>query len=254
MEDDDLLLVQLRTTNSPLGVIPLGLIPGNWGWDGMIVPKTSRWRYRGEPSTPNPFHLVLTHDGETFIAYINGEVVKQVKTSPTHHPFANWAAHDMSFGALGDGSHRWQGQLEGVALHARALSAEEVKAAAKGYNHLRARRPVTPRLKVEATLQARAARPDYKAIAPYYQALSVYHYTIDEVISGEFKEKDLYVATWTLLDTRHVPAAERAIGSKHMLEIEALEAHPHLESQFLSDLERDFDSFTWLEIHAEPVK
>jgi len=254
MEDDDLLLLQLRTAGNQLGVIPLDKIPGNWGFDGAVTPKTNRWKYRGLPSVPSPFHLALTHDGESLTVYMNGLPVKQIKTGRIDQPFANWGAHDVSFGAAGDGSHRWQGQIEGVAIHARALNAEEIKAASKGYAALRARCPATPRLKVEATLKAKAACPEYKTIAPYFQALSIYHYTIDKTLSGEFKDQDLYVATWTLLDTRPVAAAERAIGSKHVIEIESLNAHPHLESQFLSDLDRPPETQTWLEISAEPAK
>lgn len=39
-----------------------------------------------------------------------------------------------------------------------------------------------------------------------------------------------------------------------MLDWESLDAHPQLEPEFMTDLERDFDTDTWLERSAESTE
>lgn len=254
IEDDDRLFLQLRTAGGDLRLASLGIIPGTWAWGGALVHKTPRYRYGPEPEILHAFHLAVTYDGTSLHTYLNGAPTGRVRTEPVERPFANWGAYDMALGAAGDGSHPWQGLLEGVAVHARALSAEEVKAASQNYLAMKAQYPVAPRYRVRATLKEKAARPDSATTAPYYQAMSVYHYEVQEVLAGAMEEKDIYVATWYMRDTKLLPSSDRNVGAAYILEMEAFDAHPHLEPEFITDLDRDLEANTWLEITAETAE
>lgn len=211
-EDRDLHLV-LRTSTTPRsGSAPLELL----SLDG-----------------PATRHLAVTYDGRVAIAYLDGRPVAM------HNRIAgpvDWEAGRLAFGAAPDGAHGWDGRLEHVALHARALTRDEIAAHhALLAEELAAREPVE-RVVVRARLAAVSSVPEGAAVldAEYPRALVQHVWEVQRVLEGTCDATRIAVAHWAVLDLQVPPRiAGWRPGVTARLELEPYDAHPEIEAECL---------------------
>ena len=81
-----------------------------------------------------PHHVIVTYHPGNLRCYLDGKPVPL--KSQIQGTFAKWAPQHLLFGDEWDGDREWRGQLAGVAIYNRALSAEE---AARNALHYRLR-------------------------------------------------------------------------------------------------------------------
>jgi outer membrane protein assembly factor BamB len=77
-------------------------------------------------SAGKPQHLIVTYSPGKLSVYLNGASVLQ--SDRVQGDFSNWAPMHLLFGDEWDGDRRWSGKLQGVAIHARVIGAQEAAA------------------------------------------------------------------------------------------------------------------------------
>ncbi len=184
-------------------------------------------------------HLVVTYSPGRLRAYLDGEVTAD--TEDLKSGFFHWQRTWLRLGAMGppDGNGKnfpwpWHGALEGVAVYARPLEADEVETHFRRYREQREQREAVDTRQVTARLLRRSPTPSLQAIAPYQEALAVFEY---EVLEGGDPSSTgpKRVVHRVLIDGRETPIAGLKKGGTVQLQIEPFDAQPQLESLFLSD-------------------
>ena len=194
----------------------------------------------GPIDTEAPVHVLLSYRPGSLTAYLNGEPVAE---HTTHEgAFDSWTRHSLIFGAETDGGRDWAGTLQGVAIYARHLDAEEARAnAQQAALRLAAQAPV-PVIEVEARLVAATPVPKLAEIDPYRSIMVVHEYERIRQISGPDLPRRFRVHHWGLLDARPYPLPASEPGQVTTLLLEPFSAHSHLQELFPADtLEPDFD-------------
>jgi Concanavalin A-like lectin/glucanases superfamily len=178
-------------------------------------------------------HVVLTYSPGLLAAYRDGEPV--LASAEIQEDFFQWQPGKLLFGDEVGGGLAWSGTLEGIAIYDRVLEPEEVRESYSRYRRIRDERAPVPRLEVTATLSAKSKLPDLDEISPYRQALAVYEYEVEAVLSGKVGSGRIRVAHWTILDGENLPASHLAPGDSRRLSLEPFDANPQLDSHYLSD-------------------
>lgn len=181
-------------------------------------------------------HVVVGYSPGHQVIYLDG--VKVLDADAWQGDFFHWKPGALVVGAGEDGTRSWRGVVEGLALYDRLLLPDEAAENARRYAAERARRPVVPQTRVNATLQRCSRIPTLDQIAPYRQALAVCEYKVDRVISGNFggalgaAGANIRVARWVILDGATL---EPPKGASLPLTLEPFRDNPQLESLFLSN-------------------
>src|SRR5262249_44022856 len=163
---------------------------------------------------------------------------------------SGWSAQHLIFGDEWNGAGGdWAGQLEGIALYHRALSAEEAQQAASHYLVRLKERQAATQLVVQAKLNETPTTPSPESIAPYRRCLVVYEYQVEKVLSGKYTQKALQVAHWGLMDGKVLAQHQRRVGQSYQLKLEPFEQHPQLESERLAMDSTQFD----LPLYYDPI-
>lgn len=209
-----------------------------------------------------PSHVIVSYKPGELTCYLNGKRVIQTDaltgTLQWNRPpvqqglnFGGIRPHNQPFWVVRatlPAFPVWRGTLEGVAMYSRALGAEEAAANFAAYDAIMKARTVAPRIKLRAKLAAKSDTPNAREIAPYRDALAVYEYDVEEILSGKYGPKKIRVAQWGLIDTRPAPVSAAAIGSTAVLVVEPFSDHPQLEAEMMSDtLEENYD----LDLYAD---
>jgi hypothetical protein len=119
----------------------------------------------------SPHHIVVTYKPGRLAAYLDGKPV--FENTQITGTLANWNYGELSFGdSHNGGRHGWFGNVEGVALYARALDPAEVAKNHEYFAKKIAARTYPPRIQIEAKVVAVTPTPDPKRILPYTEALS----------------------------------------------------------------------------------
>ena len=137
---------------------------------------------------------------------------------------------------IGDGE--WDGSVEGLAILGRELKSKEIE---KDHAYLSARaveRKPVPRVRLQGKLIEMSDIRGVEELDTYQRALLVYTYEVEKVIEGEYKESQVAVNHWSIMDEKPLKSMPRKLGESYILEIEALADHPELESE-----RRWFDGF-----------
>jgi len=180
-----------------------------------------------------PVHVAVTYTPGRLVAYRDGEPV--VESTAVRGSFsAHWRFRRLLFGREWQDGGDWAGTLEGVALYARALAPEVVRASAERYRAIRAAREEVPQLRVRARLEAASEIPTLRQISPYRRALAVFRY---RVLRGpaDGPSGEVQVARWVILDGATQPEASLSPGSLEILTLERFADNPQLGDVYLSD-------------------
>ena len=193
-------------------------------------------------------HLALTYGDGRVAVYVDGKRVAEQQVAAVD--LSSWSTSSIVFGAALDGSRDWQGSLEGVAIHGRELSADELAANMKLLDDLRRQRPIIENVRVKARLADRSEIPDPKAILPYSRSLAVNVYEVTDPLDSGVEEKLLNVAQWVIMDRRATDAASRKIGTEYELTLAVFDQHKQLKSERISRDAEDFDAPLYYDINS----
>jgi hypothetical protein len=203
-------------------------------------------RPAGTESTPladwgagaGPLHLAVVLGEGRAAAYLDGAFAGQAPLPPPHS--AVWGGETMYFGGTPAAETNWDGFMEGIALHKRGLSPEEIARQAAAYRALADGRPAGRIVTVRAELTEASLVPSPEDIAPYQRGLVVNEYRIVEVLDGELEAEKVLVAHWVIMDGRTLETARREVGRRYTMRIELYDDRPELEGERLS---MDTDNF-----------
>ncbi|MEE8525290.1 MAG: LamG-like jellyroll fold domain-containing protein [Thermoanaerobaculia bacterium] len=202
---------------------------------GLTGPDADRPQVKLFELPPDrPLHVVVTYSPGLLTAYRDGKPV--TATAEIQEGFFHWQPGKLLFGDEIGGGAPWTGTLEGLAIYNRVLEADEVRESYSRYRQILDAREPVPRLEARAALRAKSALPTLDQISPYRQALVVYEYEVESVVSGaQPPNRRVRVAHWVILDEEILPVSRLAIGDSVRLSLEPFSANPQLESHFLSD-------------------
>lgn len=179
-------------------------------------------------------HVAVTYDGQALRLYRDGAPV-------TAGPAAGTTATPGgdSQGAPGQGlpEHRvtfgggWSGAIEGVAFHATPATPEAIAASAAHWKSVVSARAAIPTVRLRGKLVEITANRPVEALDTYHRALLGYRYEVEQVLEGDFAEKEVAVMHWTILDRQPLPGYPRQPGTSHELTLQPYAAHPQLVSE-----------------------
>jgi hypothetical protein len=175
-------------------------------------------------------HVAVTFGASVLTAYLDGKQV--FRTDSVKGDLSRWRASELVFGDAYQGDANWPGKLEGIAIYDRALEATEIQEQSVACHQLLAARQEPPRIRIVGKLKARTETPSPEKIAPYYQALGVYEYTVESVKEGKYDNPVIRVAHWVIMDKQKLPIVNRPIGASVELTLEPYAANPQLETDF----------------------
>jgi hypothetical protein len=185
-------------------------------------------------------HVVVTYSPGRLVCYRDG--VKTLDTDRIKGDLANWEPHHLIFGDEWRDNRDWRGVIEGVAIYRRVLDAAEARANYEAYQRVLEGREAVPELDARAKLLARSDVPSLSQIQPYREALVVYEYDVENVMSGQAVDGRIRVAHWAILDGETLAVARWDEGQSLRLHLEPFANNPQLETFYMSDtLEPDFD-------------
>jgi hypothetical protein len=215
--------------------------------NGSLIAAQASGARRSDTALPEePCHLmVVRHQGE-LSAWVNGEPL----------PLASHA-EDV---ALSSAPHlvlggNWEGGMMGLAIHARAFSAAEVRQQSSlQLAHLRQLPPPPPRVKVRARLLEASSMPTAEGIAPYTGALVASIYEVEQVLEGTLESKSILVKQWAMLGQKPLAGFPLEVGKSYELSLEREEAHPHLKGERVMDDTVAFDLESWFDVTAPRVR
>lgn len=180
------------------------------------------------PGTPQ--HVIVSCADGKLSCFLNG---KRVFDGAYRGDFSSWSPQPLVFGGAPTGACQWAGALEGIAVYARAIGAEE---AARKYaacsRRLAGRQPL-PRLALEARLIEASRLPTPESISPYRRALAVNRYRVEKLIEGRYAEAEIMVAHWVIMDGAVLSSARRERDTVQRLTVEPFDGHPELEGERL---------------------
>ena len=203
-----------------------------------------------------PNHVVISCQPGKLVCYLNGKSVKETAEigEGTMWPHAEFMPPELYFGSgfVAADEHRkpeyWQGKLEGVAIYARALGAEEAARNCALALERVGRRKAPPQTEVEATLAAATPVPTAKEVEPYRSALLAYEYNVDKIVKGDAKLKKVRVFQWGIVDMQPQPITQAKPGLKTRLLMESMNDHPELGAELQRDgLPEDYDTLVFVE-------
>jgi hypothetical protein len=185
-----------------------------------------------------PHHVIVSYSPGRLWAALNGAPVPV--SAAVQGDFSNWTAQHLLFGEEWDRSHRWDGELEGIAIHSRAIPAEEARRRYTWYVRRLALRKPAEQVVVQARLVKATPVPTLQAIAPYRRCLIANEYAVEKVVQGRYGPATIGVAHWAILDGKSLPN-DRKIGASYRLRLERFTDHPELESERLMMESDEFD-------------
>lgn len=199
--------------------------------DLLIVWKGGRLRVP-DCITPKPQHLVLAMNDVEMTLHIDGTEIFVAATP--EGLFDTWSAQPLYFGGHPAGSNNWSGYMEGIALYARALPADEVRSKAEEFGRALAQRTPPQTVTVKARLTYASQIPTPEAIEPYQRGLIANEYEVLEILEGHLEDEQILVAHWVILDGQSLDNAQRDVGELYTMTLELYDDRPELEGERLS--------------------
>ena len=189
------------------------------------------------------------------VCALNGKVVLKTDRITGDLPWRKVPlGSGLSIGGPEGARFTWRGKVEGIAMFARALSAEEAANDFAAYSRSIARRKTIPRIALRAKLVAKSKVPSPADIAPYVDALVVNEYEVVKVLAGAYAGKNIRVAQWGLMNSRPTRLTRAPVGTVVQLSVELFSDHPQLEAEVTrSTLEENFDLDRYVDVTIRPA-
>jgi hypothetical protein len=198
-----------------------------------------------------PHHVIVSYVPGRLAVYLDGS--KTFEATDVTGTLKAWGLGELCFGDNHNGGrHAWLGTIEGVAIYARFIEAEE---AGKNYMAMRTRvtsRKPLPQIEVDAKLLAVSRIPELREIAPYRDALVVNEFAVTKVrkVSKDWKingaiegGRKIRVAQWGMVDGTKTALAQAKVGETYRLVLEVFTGHPEKveEREIANSLAEDFE-------------
>ena len=193
--------------------------------------KPPAWYKLCKLTNTEPAHVTLVIADGQLKTYLNA---KLTGTWNMGGNLADWACDTLWMGSDKKDEHPWQGELEFIAIQDRALPAAEVTALYEDVQSQLAARKPFPRLVVTAKLLRRTDVIKPETIT-YAKALALFAYEVQDVVSGSYDKKLLYVFHWTMMDKEVLPIATRDLNKTYKLVLEPFDMHAELSSDCQSN-------------------
>lgn len=179
------------------------------------------------PEAGKPVHVLISCGKTKWAAYRDGKPAGS-GTMPGNAP--SWGQRQIVLGATWSGATPWRGRMEGIAIFAKALTADEAAGEAASAMALQAGRKPANTIRFKGTLVRQAKTSGLEEIRPYTRSLTAVEYKVEKVLSGEWKEPTITVLHWMIMDRKRLPIADRKPGVEVELSVEPLADQPQLES------------------------
>ncbi len=239
--------------NGVIATFSPDISPGNFTLEQAGERLILRLRSTGGGKTARPYALpgqltaqtqhVAVVIGEGRVrTYVNG---RRAGRDVTYRgDLGNWTQAKLRFGARWVLGGDWRGRIEGIALHRRALTRDEVARQFNAYRAKVADRKPPRRFTVRGKLVETSTVPPLSAIEPYPRCLVVNTY---EVAGAGEAAGRILVAHWAYLADQRVPVHSE-VGKMYPLVIERMEDHPHLERERVINEALDLDASLYVDV------
>ena len=191
----------------------------------------------GPVSAGTAAHIAVSGTGETCKVYRDGKLVTEK---------AEFNIPPLKAQHFGDGT--WEGGVEYYSVHKAALGEEAIASTAKPLLEKAAARKPVPRLRLKGKLTEISEASTKQEYDAYERAVVVYAYDVEEVLEGEYAEKQIPVVHWVYMDRQFLKSMPRKIGESSELTVEPFLDHPQLKSEYLDHGISIFDLPQWFDI------
>ncbi|TLD70462.1 LamG domain-containing protein [Phragmitibacter flavus] len=191
------------------------------------------------------FHLLVTRKAGMMAVWVNGKSLALDQET-------NLALSEQSSSLVGGD---WDAGLGRLAVYDLALTDEEIdRAAQAAAAHLSKLPPPPLRVIMRAKLVEESAMPTAEGIDPYTSSLVAYVYEVEEVLEGEFEDKQVLVKHWGMLGRKPVAGLPREVGKSYELIIEMESEHPYLQGErVMDDTEGGLELSPWIDVEPPRV-
>ncbi len=153
----------------------------------------------------------------------DGKAVEQTGSGPSSDMKASRAGMNFGIG--------WAGSIEGIAIYADDLKLNEIEGNYDYFQKIIAKRTPIPQVKLKAKLIEATAPRSLEELDTYSRAILGYHYEVEEVLEGDFDDKEVIVLHYTTMDQKPLQSFPRRPGQSFELLIEPKSRHPELTSE-----------------------
>lgn len=179
-----------------------------------------------------PTHLFVEVSNSIVTLYINGKSVASQKINKS--PLLRWEKGFVVFGDLGKKQLGINGAISNVGIYAKPLDAAEIVHNSQLLLGGLVERLTIPFVQLHGELVEQTQIPEPDSLGAYSRALVVNRYLVNEVLQGEYSEKEILVAEWAVLDRKIIAeASAKKLGDKETLHVELFDDHQELEGERL---------------------
>jgi len=150
---------------------------------------------------------------------------------------AAWTPAKLTIGATDARTEPWRGRVEGVALYARALTAEDAVRQVAATVATARDVPPTTSVRFRGTLIQQATTPATTRLGTYSRVLTASEYRITGMIAGNYAQPTIRVFHWAILNRTRLPLADRQPGSEHEMTVSPFADQPHLKAELQANLD-----------------
>ncbi len=194
-------------------------------------------------------HLIISYKPGELNCYKNGKLILAKLNIKGN--LSGWTNQPLIFGNDNSFEHSDYGKLEGISIYAREITAGDVQQKYAAYLKKMQQRKKIPQLIVQAKLVQCSDIQTPQQILPYTQALAMYEYEVEKVISGTYTVQKIRAAHWVVLDKKILAAASRPINKSYRLTLEPFEDNPQLEASLMNDtLPFDVETGQYFDINS----
>ncbi len=223
---------------------------------GKVQPNKMYSLPRPRSSGTHATHVIFSYTSANgkLDVYMDGQYVNTRFMGAFHawdkDDFGAWDDDaKLIFGRQADGSDPWKGELEGVSIYNRALSAAEAKQHYQLYRKYLKGRTEPKRIQVQAKLIEATPIPQEQDLDIYSRALVANEYEVQNVKDGKLSDKRIIVQQWAVMDRKQLPETRNwEVGKTFTLSIERIADHPELEGERLFNELENLEANAFLEV------
>lgn len=192
----------------------------------------SRYELTGILQKNRPEHLFISLQEKQLKIYSNGRLLKD--ESFAKDPFSAWMDGKLVFGQVEKASEGIEGTLSHIALYGAAPTEQTIMQSSHLVTGSLEARPDIKTVRFKGKLIEASSVPAPDSLGAYQRALVVNRYQITGQSQGGYKEKEILVAQWAVLDRTLLPETKDfTVGNITEMRVEKFDQHPELEGERL---------------------
>jgi len=180
-----------------------------------------------------PEHLFFSFQERKLKVYVNGRLLKDESFSKD--PFSAWTDGELVFGRVEKAGSGVYGALSHVALYDTVPTEQMIMKNSHLVTGALEARPDIDTIRFKGKLIEPSSVPSPDSLGAYRRALVVNRYQIiGQSSKGNYKEKEILVAQWAVLDRTLLPETKGfTVGATVDMRVEKFDQHPELEGERL---------------------